>query len=352
LTWFAGGNSDGIYSYVQLLCFAIVAVAVALIWTILDHRPSRDERIAASLRTVFRYVVSFTMLGYGMIKVIPTQFYGLPSLFGLVRPYGDLSRFDVLWNFMGTSPGYTIFTGAVEVAAALLLLFRRTTTLGALVAVGALVNVGALDFAYGVPEKLHVMHLLAMTLVVLAPDLPRLANVLVFNRPVAVIETAHAPASGRRRIAWTALTVLVAYELVTSTMLPFSYRAEYAPPGPLYGIYQVATYEVNGQPREPLTTDSVRWRRIVFGSAEDTYVEMMDGSWSHYATTYQTAAANMTLKQRGKIHGTFHYEHAEAGPLFLRGTFDDAAVTVSLARVDESAFRLVKSRFRWINGEP
>src|SRR5215472_10320549 len=35
LTYFAGGNSDGLFSFVQLGCFAIVAVIAATIWTLL-----------------------------------------------------------------------------------------------------------------------------------------------------------------------------------------------------------------------------------------------------------------------------------------------------------------------------
>jgi hypothetical protein len=38
----------------------------------------------------------------------------------------------ILWTFMAASTGYTIFAGLAEAVAGLLLLFRRTSTLGAL----------------------------------------------------------------------------------------------------------------------------------------------------------------------------------------------------------------------------
>ena len=50
----------------------------------------------------------------------------------------------VLWHSMGTSTAYVVFTGLVEVAGALLLFSRRTTTLGALVLAAAFTNVAIL----------------------------------------------------------------------------------------------------------------------------------------------------------------------------------------------------------------
>jgi hypothetical protein len=287
-----------------------------------------------------------------MIKVIPEQFVGLPSLAGLVRPYGDFTLFDVLWNFMGSSAPYTIFTGVVEVVAALLLLFRRTTTLGALLAAGALLNVAALDFSYGVPEKLDVIHLVAMVMIVLAPDLPRLANVLLLNRPAVPIDAAGRPDAQPRIGGAVVKIAIVAYVLVTSTLMPFRFREEDAAPGPLFGIYDVVTFEANGRTLEPLTTDPVRWRRIVFVSEEDASVEMMDDSWHHFNTRYQPRQASVQLMNAGHSRGALHYDRDDAGAVQLRGTFGDETVGVTLARVDESQFRLRKSRFRWINGEP
>jgi hypothetical protein len=51
------------------------------------------------------------------------------------------------------------------------LFFRRTTTLGALITGGALVNVFMLDISYDVPEKLDVLWMLATTLFILWADL-------------------------------------------------------------------------------------------------------------------------------------------------------------------------------------
>ena len=75
----------------------------------------------------------FTLLSYGTIKIIQTQF-PFPSFDRLLERYGDSSPMGLLWTFMGYSRPYNFLAGACEASGGLLLFFRRTTTLGALVA--------------------------------------------------------------------------------------------------------------------------------------------------------------------------------------------------------------------------
>lgn len=57
------------------------------------------------------------MLAYGLDKVMIVQMPE-PNAISLLGRVGDQSHFNVLWNFMGASPGYQIFTGLCEVLAA------------------------------------------------------------------------------------------------------------------------------------------------------------------------------------------------------------------------------------------
>ena len=139
------------------------------------------------LRTYLRYVLALTMLGYGLHKAgfISTQFTmdGLPNEYQLNRTYGDSSPMGLLWTFMAASPAYTFFAGLGEVIGGLLLVFRRTTTLGGLVVSGVMLNVVMMNFCYDVPVKQFSIHLLMMAVFLLLPEFPRIANVLVWNRP-------------------------------------------------------------------------------------------------------------------------------------------------------------------------
>src|SRR5262245_23311944 len=89
----------------------------------------------------------------------------------------------LLWTFMGSSGPYVIFSGAGETTGSLLILFRRTTTLGALVLGAVLTNIAALNFCYDVPVKINSSHFLAMCIFLAAPDVRRLTNLLIWQRP-------------------------------------------------------------------------------------------------------------------------------------------------------------------------
>ena len=170
----------------------------------------------------------------------------------------------LLWTFMGASPAYTIFAGACEMVGGLLLIPRRTTLLGALVCMGVLGNVVMLNFCYDVPVKLFSSHLFLLALFLAAPDLRRLADLLVFNRRV---EPADDPLFAGERYHVTALVFrtlfLAGFAVLRSTRPTRLTRptAPAAPKSPFYGVWNVDELAMDGVARPPLLTDESRWRR-------------------------------------------------------------------------------------------
>jgi hypothetical protein len=70
---------------------------------------------------------------YGAAKVFKSQFPDPPAS-RLLEPLGEMSPMGLLWSFMGASEAYTVFGGLAETIPAILLMFGRTTLLGALAA--------------------------------------------------------------------------------------------------------------------------------------------------------------------------------------------------------------------------
>src|SRR4029077_6276056 len=163
------GSGDTTYNYVQLLCFLIIAAVTTAVWTVLDRKRPECMPQAAGLRVYIRFALAAAMLLYGAYKVTPSQF-AMPFPGQLIEPFGESSPMGLLWTFMGASSGYTIFAGAAEMLSGLLLAFRRTALLGALVSIGVMSRVVALNFCYDVPVKLYSSHLLAMGVFLILPD--------------------------------------------------------------------------------------------------------------------------------------------------------------------------------------
>ena len=86
----------------------------------------------------------------------------------LAEPLGNYSPFALMWTFMGYSKPYTIFAGVGEVIGGVLLLFRKTTTLGASLSCGVMANVLALDSSYGVGLRVLVSLYLLLAIFLLA----------------------------------------------------------------------------------------------------------------------------------------------------------------------------------------
>jgi hypothetical protein len=64
-----------------------------------------------------------------------------PSLSQLATPLGDFGAMRLAWLYMGYSGPYQVFSGMAEVITGLLLLYRRTVTLGLLAGLGVFINV-------------------------------------------------------------------------------------------------------------------------------------------------------------------------------------------------------------------
>jgi hypothetical protein len=108
------------------------------------------------------------------------------------------------WLFLGYSFKYQFFSGLMETTAGVLLLFRRTVTLGLFVAAGAFANVVMINMSYDVPVKLYASHLLLACIFLLAWDAKRLFSFLVLNRPASGTSL-YEPYFGGKWQRWAAL---------------------------------------------------------------------------------------------------------------------------------------------------
>lgn len=204
------------------------------------------------------------MVAYGTIKVIPLQMPA-PGLTRLLEPFGNFSPMGVLWYSVGASRAYEMFAGCAELAAGILLFVPGLATLGALVCLLDVIQIFVLNMTYDVPVKLFAFHLILMSLMLLAPEASRLANVLVLNRTAN--PSAQPTLTRGRRANWVALAVQLvfgAYLVGMSTYAAVQGWKGYgggAPTSPLYGIWNVDEMSIDGRIRSPLITDYDRWRR-------------------------------------------------------------------------------------------
>jgi hypothetical protein len=349
------GSGDTMSDWVQLVCILILALISTVVWSLLDRKRTQYARLYEWLRVVVRFGLGLSMIEYGAFKIVPGQFPP-PPLDRLMQPFGDASPMGLLWTFMGASAPYTIFAGLAEWTGGVLLLFRRTALLGALVSIGAMTNVVMLNFCYDVPVKLFSSHLLAMAVFLAAHDLRRLANVLVLNRP--------APAASDPRLIWRRELRMAAPAFQAVLALGFSALILNASAqqlhditsagSPLRGVWNVEALQVDGPADPPPGAEALQWRRLIFEHPQTVTVQLPSDSRRRYRIKLDPARQTMALTRRDDPawKSDLVYQRPAPDRLTLEGTIAGRKIRASLHRVEESRLLLLNRGFHWVSEYP
>lgn len=342
---YAGDNGDVGEEFGRLLVSVVIAVAGAVWWTAADRKRPRGLWVEDTLRVMLRYSIALGLLGYALAKVLPIQFPPLPAT-ALEYRLGDLSPMALLWSFMEYSRAYSFFGGAMELVVVVLLCFRRTATLGALLCLAVMTNVTLLNYAYGVQVKLYSTMIVLSAAVLVLYDAPRLLRLFVTNKAVAPAAESsllrdRLPASARRAIKIVLVTSVFVSCLIA--MVPTA-RGRRTSSG-LDGAWVVTSFTRNGETLDS-TGNPARWRRLAVDGFSvairletDSLLRCGRVAGADPATVGFTCSRN----RKGDLRWT-----RTGNDIRLEGTFDGAPVVASGHYLDPSESRLLRSKFRWI----
>jgi hypothetical protein len=356
LVFTGSGSGDKTVDFVLVVCVFVFALAATALWSVFDRRPSHP-RLQKAFRVFLRFALASQMLVYGFDKAFPLQM-PFPRLFTLVEPFGNFSPMGVLWSSVGAAKSYEIAVGCAEILGGLLLILPRTAMLGALVSLADVTYVFLLNMTYDVPVKVFSLHLILICLILLAPEFRRLANFFLFNRSVPPVPAASLLRS--RRAQRTALAAQVAFGLWLIGLNIYGVREGWknygpgAPVSPLYGIWNVEQFTVNGQAHPPLLTDSDRWRRIIFEYDTLMVLDRMNDARSYFQSTVDSAKHTLALSSRADPRGKASFTFSRPAPdqIILDGTLDGHPAHLQLRLVDAHKFQLESRGFHWIQEYP
>lgn len=346
------GSGDRTYDFLLVACLLVIALIITIIWTVVDRKRPAYQTLYRWLNLYVRFALGTTMIGYGAFKVISSQFPP-PTLDRLMQSYGDSSPMGLLWTFMGASETYTMFAGFAEMISGILLFSRRTSTLGALMSIGVLSNVVALNFSYDVPVKLYSSHLLAEAIFLVLPDARRLANFLILNRPVECVRVE--PLFRRRGWHRGALVFASLFVIaVVGLSLYQSYdqrRSFIGARSPLYGVWEVEEFSL-GQATPAAAAQ--HWQRMIFDSPGRVVVQTAADLRERFGLQLDQEKRTLTLRKREDPGWStvLTYNQVSAGVVTLAGALNGAEMTARLRRSEERKFLLTDRGFHWINEFP
>jgi len=358
------GDSDSVFAYVLTACQLSFSAGAALIWSLLDRRRKEYGVLLGWLRRTVSLLLACVLFSYGTDKVFPLQF-GRVSLVRLSQRVGDLDLFNLLWMSMAGSTAYTIFSGALEILAGLILLIPRFEALGALLSMGVMTNVLVLNLTYDVPVKLLAFHLLLCAIFLAVCNGRRIAGVLLSDR--AIEARAPVPLSNRAWVNRTASIVQPAAGLAMLTLfalvmfLRYHDRQHNSAPSPLYGIWGVDEMRLTGNPPGALLTPKLaammkvrpgedRWQQLIVDTAQESALRLGNGVVDQITVKVDAAGktASLTDSADAVWRCDLRIDRPAEGLLNLRGQINGVEASVRLHRMPTEKLRLLTSHFHWV----
>ncbi len=268
--FWSGDSGSAFSAYTDWGIFLLIAIVGGLVWSYIDREKKDYNYLYYWLRVLLRYRLAIGLIGYGFLKLFPLQI-PQPTLSDLNTPYGDFLAWKIYYLTTGAAQSaYEPTLGAFEVVAALLLLFRKTTTFGAAIAAAVLTNVAVANFAYGIGDHVYSAYLLVIALFLLAYDLPRLFSLLSrfqFTRANTFRPLFSAQTLKRRNIlkaVFAGLLIFYADRVYTAYQKEGSFPFSGIPglPG-AEGYYLVSEFRAGDSLLPHSLQDTVRWQNVV-----------------------------------------------------------------------------------------
>jgi len=347
------GSGDTLRAYLWLLLTVILAAIGAAIWSVIDERKQRHAypRLADAALVVLRYWLATAMLSYGLAKILELVGMGQMPPAGagrLDQRVGDMSPMGMLWTFMGASTPYQVFAGLAEAIGGLLLLWRRTTTLGAFVVMGVMTNVVLLNFCYDVPVKLYSAELLVTGGIIALPQLRRMISA-VLGRAVAEV-----PPRERKSPRWERARLVAKIGIVVCIVWGQYHQVDevlgfFPEPSELDGIWKVTAFSADGTERPPLLTDELRWRKLLVGNFSVVTIRHMSDGLERMRGEIDATAHTITVTMGEGKPEVWHYE-LRGDTLSVDAEHAAHKLHVTMSRDPEA---LLTSRgFHWVQEFP
>ncbi len=351
------GSGDNTYAYITLFVNLIVAIITTIIWSFSNGKRKEYNTLFYWFLVVLRIFLFSAMLLYGFVKIFQIQFQ-YPSFIKLLQPLGEFSPMGLAWNYMGFSKGFGIFAGIMEVTGGLLLIFRRTSTLGSFIIMGVMTQVAMMNLMFDIPVKIFSIHLIVMASIIFITDIKRFTSVFIKNRATESYTYYHPSTSKSYHKTISLLKkVLVPILLISACILGYLGELNISDKNHkphLYGIWKTESFIRNKDTIPPLITDASRWRYLIIERKGRSTVKTMTDKLVGHTFITDTVEKQITMYARDGIKDSLNlkFEHSKSGYLKLYGTMENDSIVITFSKKNLDSLPLTSRNFHWINERP
>jgi len=352
------GSGDTSWGWAELWLLLTLAGLGCLIWSVLDRKRANYTHLNYWLCLFARYYIAYVAFIYGIEKVFAMQML-FPSLHQLATPLGDLLPMRFSWLFIGYSTPYQVFSGIMEVTAGLLLLWRRTASLGAFFATGVFINVMMLNLCYDIPVKIFSMQMVFLCLFLLLNESKRFVCFFILNKPADLCSIYHFEYTKKwmriSRIVLKLLFIVIAVGFQINNDWGYFklVHKEVKQQAIKNGVYEVTGYSANNT--QLLPTDSLRWKDAVFENGTGSTIVADTSFRLRYGRAYfgfkaDSAQHKITIIKSldGSVIYNFDYVLPDTSSVRLTGKTRQGDVVINLKRTKRH-FQLAEKQFHWLS---
>jgi hypothetical protein len=262
----------GLLNYINFLVALIIALAGATIWSVFDRKRQSYNTLYYWIIVLARYRLAYGMIGWGLKKIFPMQMVE-PTIGMLNTKFLDMAEKKLYWSHVGIEPIYTSFLGFAEFIPGLLLLHRKTATLGAILCATVTFNITLANHAWDAGVSVPAFYFTLIGVFIAWRDIPKLWSTLVLDKATLKIDY-YPDFSGIGKKIQTGLKVTGFSVFVILATILWGYgwvgeRNNYNIPNTAglpgtEGYYNVTEFHLNGKeiPYTPL--DTIRWQDAIF----------------------------------------------------------------------------------------
>ncbi len=174
---------ESVIDFSQHSFIIFASLIVSTIWYFLDSKRKSYNDLHFALTIVLRISLCIITFSYGIDKLIPVQM-ATPNLYQLTNSMGNQN--GLLWHLLGVGKDYQMFSGALEVIGALLILFNRTLVLGLLMLFGIYLNVCMMNYSFSIGVLYFALFLFIVTCFLLIPYVKILIKIFFLQQSSSV----------------------------------------------------------------------------------------------------------------------------------------------------------------------
>lgn len=324
-----------------------LSLVVAGLWQRFEKHSLDFDRVYYLLFVVVRYRLSFSLAAYALLKVFPIL-APYPSLTLLNTPYGDISAWKIFNLSLGIVPDYQAFLGFWELLAAILLLNRKTASIGGFIAVLFLGNVAMSNLAYEGGEFVYSGVLTLYALFVFAHDLPKYYSLLFLRNKTmpSHFDPTWISFGGFRKPQYVKAGFILIFFVVYSVQVFNGHRNGIGKfptiegVSGLEGVYDVSFFVLGSDTLAYGEYHPARWEKVVFEKWATVSIRAGEFAYVNSANTEKIPVADNSrnFEAEGiKGWGIFSYGQLDGQVIHLQPKSDATAhLEFSYTLLDES----------------